>query len=102
LCPVDLPGAARIGANDLGRAVAARPRNVELEVAELGQQMPPIVAIAAIGGGVGLELVEIAVDRRRHLTFDDLLQGLPAKGAITLAPIQAVRLHCLHDFKGHR
>jgi hypothetical protein len=44
----------------------------------------------------------MAVDRRRHLIFDNPLQGLPAERAITLAPIQAVRLHCLHDFKCHR
>jgi hypothetical protein len=100
--PVDLPRAPRIGANNLGRAVAAGPQNVELDIAELGQKMPPIIAIAAIGSVVSLELVEIAVDRRRHLVFDDLLQGSPAEGTITLAPIQAARLHRLHDFKGHR
>ena len=89
----------RIGADNLGRAVAARPRNVELNVTELGQKMPPIIAIAAIGNVVGLKLVEIAVDRRGHLIFDDLLQGLPAERTITLAPIQAIGLHCLHDLK---
>src|SRR5580700_6193318 len=46
--------------------------------------------------------VEIAVDRGGHLILDDLLQGSPAEGTITLAPIQALRLHCLHDVKGHR
>ena len=100
--PVDLPCASRIGANYLGRAVAAGPGNVELDVAEFGQKTPLIVAIAAIGSVVGLELIEIAIYSRGHLTFDNLLQRLPAKGAITIAPIQAVRLHCLHDFKGHR
>ena len=64
--------------------------------------MPSIVTIAAIGSVVGLEPVKIALDRRSHLTFDDLLQRLAAKGAITLAPIQTVRLHCLHDLKSHR
>jgi hypothetical protein len=64
--------------------------------------MPPIVAIAAVGSIIGLKLGEIAIYRRGHLTFDDLLQRLPAKGAITFAPIQAICLHCLHDFKCHR
>jgi hypothetical protein len=64
--------------------------------------MPPIIAIAAIGSVIGLELVEIAVDRRGHLVFDDLRQGLSAEGTITLAPIQAVRLHRLHDLKCYR
>jgi hypothetical protein len=93
---------ARIGANNLGRAVAAGPRDAELDVAEFGQKMPPIIAIAAIGSVVGLELVEIAVDSRGHLVFDDLRHGSPAEGTIALGPIQAVRLHRLHDFKRHR
>jgi hypothetical protein len=76
--------------------------NVELDVAELRQNMPLIVAIAAIGSVIRLGLVEIAVDRGRLLIFDDLRQGLPAKRAITLGSLQAVGLHCLHDFKGHR
>jgi hypothetical protein len=64
--------------------------------------MPPIVAVAAIGSVVSAELVEMAVDRSRHLLLDDLLQSLPAKRAVTLAPLQAVRLHRLHGFKRHR
>ena len=100
--PVDLPRATRIGADDLDRAVASGPWNVKLDIAELGQKVPPIIAITAIGRGIGLELLEIAVDRRHHLIFDDLLQGLPAERAITLTPLQAIRLHCLHDFKCHR
>jgi hypothetical protein len=47
--------------------------------------MAPIIPIATIGSIVGLEPLEIAVHRRRHLIFDDFLQGLPTKGAITLA-----------------
>ena len=100
--PVDLHRAPRIGTNHFDRAVAAGAGNAELDVAELGQKMPPIITIAAIGSVVGPELVEMAVDRSRHLVFDDLCQGLPAERPITLAPIQAVRLHRLHDFKGHR
>jgi hypothetical protein len=64
--------------------------------------MPPIAAVAAIGGVIGLELVEIAINRRRHLVFDNLLQGLPAERAITLALLQVVRLHRLHDLKRHQ
>ena len=65
--PIDLRRAARVGADDRDRAVAAGPRDVELDIAKLGQKMPSIVAIAAIGAILGLELIEIAVDRRRHL-----------------------------------
>jgi Acyltransferase family len=87
---------------DRFRAIAPGPRNVELDIAEFGQEMAPIITIATIGSIVSLEPLEIAVHRRRHLIFDDFLQGLPAKGTITLAPLQTVRLHCLHDFKCHR
>jgi hypothetical protein len=92
----------RIGANNLDRAVTTGPRDVKLDVAELGQKMPLIVAIAAIGSIVGIKLLEITIDRRGDLAFNDFLKRLPAKRAITLAPIQAARLHCLHDFKSHR
>jgi hypothetical protein len=44
--------------------------------------MPPVVAIATIGSVIGLQPVEIGVDRRRHLIFDDLLQRLPAEGTM--------------------
>ena len=100
--PVDLARAPRIGADDLNRAVAPGPGNVEFNVAEFGQKMPSIVPIAAVRSVIGLELIEMTIDCGRHLIFDDLLQGLPAEWAITLAPIQAVRLHRLHDLKGHR
>jgi hypothetical protein len=64
--------------------------------------MPAIVAIAAIGSIIGFKLFEVALDRRSHLAFDDLFQGLPAKRTITLAPLQAIRLHRLHELKSHR
>jgi hypothetical protein len=44
--------------------------------------MAPIIPIATIGSIVGLEPLD---HRRRHLIFDDFLQDLPTKGAITLA-----------------
>ena len=64
--------------------------------------MPAVVPVAAVSSVIGRELVEVAIDRGRHLIFDDLLQSLPAERAVTLAPIQTVRLHRLHDLKGHR
>ena len=100
--PVDLRRAPRIGVNDFGRAVAPRARHVELDVAELGEQMPSIGAVAAVGGIIGVESLEMAIDRRRHPAFDDLLQSLPGEGAVALAPLQAVGLHRLHELEGHR
>ena len=64
--------------------------------------MAPVIAIAPIGSVVGLDLVEMAIDRRGHLILDDLRQRLPTQRPITLAPFQAVRQHCLHDLKRHR
>jgi hypothetical protein len=90
-----------LGNVHFNRAVASGARH-QFDVAELGQKMPSIVPIAAVASIVGIKLVEIAVDRRRHLILDDVLYGLPAKRAITLTPLQSIRLHCLHDFKCHR
>jgi len=100
--PVNLSRAPRIGAQNLNRAVASGAGNAEFNVAELGEKVPSVVPVAAVGSVLGRELLEMAIDRRRHLIFDDLLQGLTAKRAIALAPIQTVRLHRLHDLKGHR
>lgn len=55
------------------------------QAAEFGEKMPPIVAIAAIGRIIGFELVEMAIDRGRHLILDNRLQRLPAKPTISLA-----------------
>jgi hypothetical protein len=100
--PVDLGRAAGIGAHHFGRAVAAGARNGEFDIAELGQERAPVIAVAAIGAVLGLEALQMAIDRRRHLRLDDLSQGLPAKGTIAFAPIQPVRLHGLHHLEGSR
>ena len=61
--PVDLRRAPRIGVDDRDGAIAPRG-------AELGEKMPPITAVAAIGRIIGLEPVEMAVPGSRHLVFD--------------------------------
>lgn len=99
---VDLGRAPGVGAQHLDRREASRARDAKLDVAQRRQQMAPIMAIAPVGRVLGVELVEIAIDRRGHLIFDDLGQGRPGQWAIILVPFQAVRLHCLHDLKGHR
>ena len=60
------------------------------------------MAIAAVGRVLGLEPLGIAIDRQGHLVLDDLGYGRAGESAIVLAPLQAVRLYCLHDLKGHR
>lgn len=100
--PTDLAGAPGIGADHLGRAAAPGAGNLQLDITEFGQKTLPIAAIAALGSVLGIKRVEMAAHRRGHPTFNDLRQGTARKGAITLAPPQAVRLHRLRDFKGHR
>ena len=63
--------------------------------------MVRVVPVAPVRCVVGLELVEMAVDRHRHLILDDLGQGLAAERAIAFAPFQAVRLHRLHHLECH-
>jgi hypothetical protein len=60
------------------------------------------MAVAAIGRVLGLEALEMAIDRRRHLRLDDLGQGSPAKRTIPLAPIQPISSHGLHHLEGSR
>ena len=67
----------------------AGSRHPWFDVAERGQQMARVMPIAPIRSVTGLELVEIAVDRHRHLVLDDLRQGLTAERAIAFAPLQA-------------
>jgi hypothetical protein len=89
-------------AHHFGRAVAAGARDGKLDVAEFGHQRAPVIAVAAIGGVLGLEALQIAIDRRRHLGLDDLGQGLPAERTIALAPIQPISLHGLHHLEDNR
>jgi hypothetical protein len=58
--PVDLGRAPGVGAHHFGRTVAARARNEKFDVAELGQQRAPIIAVAPIGGVLGLEALDRA------------------------------------------
>ena len=99
---VDLGRTPGVGAHHFGRAVAARARHKKFDVAEFGQQRAPVIAVAAIGGVLGFEALQPAIDRRRHLRLDDLGQSLPAKRTIALAPIQPLSLHGLHHLESSR
>ena len=90
-------GAARSEHARRRGAVAPRARHVDLNVAKLGQQMAAVTAVTAIGGVIGRKLIEMAIDRPGHLLLDDRGDGLPAERTETLASIQAVGLHCLHE-----
>jgi hypothetical protein len=64
--------------------------------------MALVVAVAAVSGLLPVELVEIPIDRRRHLTFDDLGQRLASNRAVAFAPVETVGTHRLHELKRHR
>ena len=99
---VDLGLAAGIGADHPGRAEAAGARHTKLDVAEHGQEMALVVAIAPVGGLLAVELIEIAVDRRRHLGLDQPRHRPTAKLTVAFAPLQSVGTHRLHELERHR
>jgi hypothetical protein len=99
---IDVSGAAGIGPHHLERAAGPRARHVQLDHAELGQQVTAIAAVAAIGlAKLGHEL-KMLVDRLVHPTFQQLSERLPGTGAIILAPFHALCLHGLQHLKGNR
>jgi hypothetical protein len=63
--------------------------------------MARIMPIASIRGVVGRELGEMAIDRCRHLLFDDGGHGLATERAIAFAPLQTFGLHRLHHLECH-
>ncbi|MDE0391771.1 MAG: hypothetical protein OXI57_06840 [Rhodospirillales bacterium] len=73
-----------------------------LVVAELVQRMARIGAVAPVARGEAIEAVEPVIDRLGHPALEDLGERLTPQRAVALAPLQAVRLHRLHDLKGHR
>lgn len=99
---VDLRGATGIGAHDIDRREAAGARHRQFNVAELGQQMPSITAVAPVGLVEQGHPLEMVVDRLRHLALQDGGDRLPAQPPVTLTPLQPVRLHRLHEFKCSR
>ena len=67
-----------------GRAGAAEAHKI---VARIAQVMALIVAITAVGSIVGLELLQMGLDRLGHLFLDDLGQCLPAERTIIFAQL---------------
>ena len=61
-----------------------------------------IGAVAPVAHGKAIEAVEPAIDRFHHPALDDLGERLTPEGTIALAPLKPVRLHLLHQGKGHR
>ena len=98
---VDLGCASCIALQHLGRAKAPGARHVQLDVAELAQQMAGIGAVAPVAHGAVVEAVEPAIDRFGHPALNDLGECLTPERAVALAPLKPVCLHLLHQGKGH-
>jgi len=99
--PVDLRGAPCIGSQDVAGTKPASARHGDLEVAQLTQQMTVVEAVAPVRFIVGSKPFKPALDRGRHLFFDDLSQGLAADVAVAFAPFQAIAAHRLHELERH-
>ena len=76
---VDLGRAPGIAAQHLGRTEAPGARHAERDIAELGQQMARIAAVATVAQGAAVETVEPVINRLGHPAFDDLGQRLVAQ-----------------------
>lgn len=93
---IDVLGAPRIGTHDLERAEGPGTRHRQLEVAELGQQVAVITAVAAIRLAELGHTREMLVDQLVHPALEELGHGLPGATAIVLAPFDIFGLHRLH------
>jgi hypothetical protein len=89
-------GAPGIGAQHGQRAVAPGARHLELDVAQLGQQVAAIGAVAPVRLLARGHLIQVVVDRRRHAAGQDALQGIAGRPAVVLAPLDPFGLHGLH------
>lgn len=94
--PVDVGGAAGVGADHRERREAPGAGNRERDLAELGQQPTAIAPIAPVGLGPRRHLFQVTVDRKRHPVLENPFQGFGAGAPIILAPLDPFRLHRLH------
>ena len=95
-------GAPGVGAHHLERAEGPGAWHGEFEVAELGQQVAAIAAIASVSFAELGHALEVLIDQLAPPTFQRLGARLPGTGAIILAPVHALRLHGLQHLKGNR
>lgn len=73
---------------------------MELDVAELGEQVPAIAAIAPVGLAELGQALEALIEQLLHPTFEQLGERVAGTGAIILAPFHACGLHRLQHLKG--
>jgi hypothetical protein len=75
---------------------------VEFDVAELGQQMAVIAAVASISPAKLGHALEVVVDQLVHPAAQQLRNRLARALAIVLAPFNVLCLHGLHHPKRSR
>jgi radical SAM superfamily enzyme len=97
-----LLGTPRVGTQHTNRREAAGARHQQLDLAQLGQQMPSVRAVAPVGHVKRGHAIEVIVDRLVHLPGENSGDRLAAKTAVTFAPFQTLRLHALHQLKCSR
>jgi len=59
------------------------------------------LCLAPVAGGAAVEAVGPVIERFHHPALDDLGERPAPERAIALGPLQADRLHRLHQSKGH-
>jgi hypothetical protein len=92
-------GTAGVGPHHLERAEGAGARHRQLDLAELGQQVAVIAAVATIGLAKLGHALELLVDQLVHPAFEQLGERLLGSAAIVLAPFEVFGLHGLHHPK---
>jgi hypothetical protein len=92
-------GAPGAPPHDPKRAEGPGKRHGQLEIAELGEQVAAIAAVAPIRLTELGHPLEVLIDRLAHPAFERLDQRLAGAGAIVLALFEAFNLHGLHHPK---
>ena len=93
---VELLGTPRVGTQHTNRREAAGARHQQLDLAQLGQQMPSVRAVAPVGHVKRRHPIQVLVDGLVHLAGKNDGNRPAAETAVALAPLQSLRLHALH------
>jgi hypothetical protein len=93
---VEVRRAPGIGPHHLERTEGAGARHGELEVAEFGEQVTAIAAVAAIGGAEFGHALEVLINHLPHAAFEQRPQSVAGALPKVLAPLDAFGLHGLH------
>jgi hypothetical protein len=96
---VDILGAPGIGPHHRERAEGPGARHGQLDIAEFGEQVAAIAAVASVGRAELGHALEVLIDQLAHPAFEQLGERMAGPGPIILAPFRALGLHGLHHPK---